>query len=437
MLGRTRASSSQYQSQNEDQYQIERNIANEIMDTIHRLQLPLKLDQLTEGLGNCFPIAVIQQLQRPEIFSQLRPAPKRLVRHKTGHSLLRQCVHQFIMKSRSPRIATFRSQYEETDGPVNGETWSQYWARMITDKTWVDYWFVQATAWYLQLDMWIIATSSTDTSPYIEVSGNLADGTIPSVGPIITLGTKSNSHYQSLLPIEMFHLESQQNPANPVSKTNIHDEVRPSENKQAVEGNEDRYCNKVPNYEYHAHGEPAEENHLDIKNENQPFIYESNQKLLVFLCKSCDYIMKCPMCLIETKHIIQHISKSKNCKIPGPLNSFKEQFKLYKESFRKEEQRKRKEEFRMKKRQEDNEKVKQQQRKWTDVSRAKKRAEDNAKVKDQQKSVRKQAGQRKEQRIMLKLKISKESVRKQAGQRKEQKIMLMLNMSKENTKMQA
>ena len=82
---------------------------------------------------------------------------------------------------------------------------------MITDKTWVEYWFVQATAWYLQLDIWIIATSNTETSPYIEVNGNLADGEKPSGGPIITLGTKSNSHYQSLLPIEMFHLEFQHN----------------------------------------------------------------------------------------------------------------------------------------------------------------------------------------------------------------------------------
>ena len=94
-----------YWSQNEaqfhieDPFQIERKIADEIMDTIHRLQLPFKLDQLTEGLGNCFPIAIIQQLHRPEIINQLRPAPKRLVKHRTGHSLMRQSVHQFIMKS--------------------------------------------------------------------------------------------------------------------------------------------------------------------------------------------------------------------------------------------------------------------------------------------------------------------------------------------------
>ena len=189
------------------------------MDTVNRLQLPLKLDQLTEGLGNCFPIAIIQQMQRPEICSQLRPAPKRLVRHRTGHSLLRQSVHQFIIKSKSPRVLELKVQYEETDGLANGETWNQYWTRMITDKTWVYYWFVQATAWYLQLDIWIIATSSTESSPYIEVSGNLADGGKPSGGPVVTIGTKSNSHYQSLLPVEMFHLEFQQNYPN--KSTNI------------------------------------------------------------------------------------------------------------------------------------------------------------------------------------------------------------------------
>ena len=114
---------------------IEQQIADEIMATVHRLQLPFKLDELTEGLGNCFPIAIIQQLRRPEILNQLRPTTRRLVRYGAGHTLLRQNVHQFIMKSKSPRVAALRLQYEETDGLVSGENWNQYWTRMITDKT--------------------------------------------------------------------------------------------------------------------------------------------------------------------------------------------------------------------------------------------------------------------------------------------------------------
>ena len=171
----TMVTRSKNQWPSEDKLQIERRIANEIMDTVQRLQLPLKLDQLTEGLGNCFPIAIMQQLQRPEIFNQLRAKPKRLVTCKTGHSMLRWDVRQFIMKSRSLRITEFKTKYEETDGSVDSKTWKQYWETMTTDKTWVDYWFVQATAWYLQLDIWIIATSSTETHPYIGISGNLVD----------------------------------------------------------------------------------------------------------------------------------------------------------------------------------------------------------------------------------------------------------------------
>ena len=89
---------------------------------------------------------------------------------------------------------------------------------MKTDKTWVDYWSVQATAWYLQVDIWIVATSSTENSPYIVISGNPGDGSCPSDGPIITLGTKSNCHYQSLLPIETLHLEFQHNQEDPVQE---------------------------------------------------------------------------------------------------------------------------------------------------------------------------------------------------------------------------
>ena len=313
-----------YQGQNEEKYKIERIIANEILDTIHRLQLPLKLDQLTEGQGNCFPIAIIQQLRRPEIFSQLRPKPKRLVRQENGHSMLRNDVMQFIMKSRIPRIAQFRAQYEETDGTVNGKTWHQYWETMTTDRTWVDYWFVQSVAWYLLLDIWIVATSSTETHPYIGISGNLADENLPCSGPIITLGTKSNSHYQSLLPIEMFHLDFRQNEQHSNTSTEtrkLFNQLNCSEDKMEVQGK--RIGMQGKELKDTLNGQPNEsevkKNINEIPNEigcRLPFTYESNNNKMTFLCISDDYIMQCPMCLKETRYITQHISKNKNCQIP-------------------------------------------------------------------------------------------------------------------------
>ena len=208
--------------ENDVTFQIEEKIGDEIMETVHRLQLPLKLDFPTEGRGNCFPISIIQQCHRPEILSYLRPAVRQIINLRSGHNILRKKVKDFIMKSKTERVIQFRRQFEETDGLVNRETWNKYWDRMTTDKTWVDYWFVQATAWYLQLNIWIVATSSTDSSPYIEVSGNLGDGTMPCDGPIVTLGTKSNVHYQSLLPVEMFHFDfniNQQDPGEQIGTT--------------------------------------------------------------------------------------------------------------------------------------------------------------------------------------------------------------------------
>ena len=155
------------EQQHDDNLKVERMIADEIMETVNRLQLPFILDQLTEGRGNCFPIAVIQQCQRPEINKQLKLVTKILVKiHKNGpkHRAFRYSVMNFIKSSEHPMIQRFRLQYEATDGVVNKETWSDYWKRMLKDGTWVDYWFVQATAWYLELDIWIIATSNTENS---------------------------------------------------------------------------------------------------------------------------------------------------------------------------------------------------------------------------------------------------------------------------------
>ena len=86
---------------------------------------------------------------------------------------------------------------------------------MTEDKEWVDLWFVHATAWYLQLDLYIVDCASRDNQPFIPVSGNLDDADVTCNGPTITLGTKSNSHFQSLLPTDMFHLEFNQNQQNP------------------------------------------------------------------------------------------------------------------------------------------------------------------------------------------------------------------------------
>ena len=89
---------------------------------------------------------------------------------------------------------------------------------MTGNKVWVDSWFVQATAWYLKLDLWIVDCANRDDHPFIRISGNLENPDTPCDGPIMTIGTKSSCHYQSLLPVEMLHMSGKQLPINSVKE---------------------------------------------------------------------------------------------------------------------------------------------------------------------------------------------------------------------------
>ena len=79
-----------------NEYESEKRIADGIMCTVHRLGLPFKLDQLTEGQGNCFPLAIIQQIRRPEIRKELSLTDRILLRVKNGPSFLRRRIKKFI-----------------------------------------------------------------------------------------------------------------------------------------------------------------------------------------------------------------------------------------------------------------------------------------------------------------------------------------------------
>ena len=81
---------------------------------------------------------------------------------------------------------------------------------MSREGTWVDSHFVQFTAFYIELDIYIITPSSKPGNPFIKIQGNISNMEIPSPGPKLFLGNYTNVHYQSLLPIEnIFSLELQ------------------------------------------------------------------------------------------------------------------------------------------------------------------------------------------------------------------------------------
>jgi hypothetical protein len=177
-------------------------IAHEIMKAVRRLQLPLQLDEITEGRGNCFPLSVLAQCRRREIFHHLNSPIKNLAQ-QGDPTLLRRAICTFMMSSRHQKIQEYKRRYQEILATLDNRTWREYWNVMLRNYEWVDSVFIQSTAWFLGLDIIIITTTSTDEHPYITISGNLVDEQIPCQGIPLTIGSKSNVHYQSLLPLEV------------------------------------------------------------------------------------------------------------------------------------------------------------------------------------------------------------------------------------------
>ena len=76
------------------------------MTVVNQLGLPLISDRITEGKGNCFPIAILDQCKRPEILSQLPASTKKIVykNKNVGQLQLRMEVKNFIQTSDHPNI---------------------------------------------------------------------------------------------------------------------------------------------------------------------------------------------------------------------------------------------------------------------------------------------------------------------------------------------
>ena len=183
--------------------EIERKIANEILETIGRLELPLYLDELTEGKGDCFPLALIAQCKRNEIWVELPHELKSLI-SEGSPTKVRHAVKQFMMVPKYDIVKDFIKRYEEVVAVVDGIDWNQYWKKMSRDQEWVDYTFVQGAAWFLGHDIIIVTTSGTKSDPYMRISGNLYNENLHSANTPLIMGSKSNSHYQSLLPKNMW-----------------------------------------------------------------------------------------------------------------------------------------------------------------------------------------------------------------------------------------
>ena len=83
-----------------------------LAEAIRRCNVRLKLDNNTEGYGNCFPNAIVQQCRRPEINNFLHKRnPKGIFKSPQA---LRREITNFALNKNHKTIKEYKKNYETT-----------------------------------------------------------------------------------------------------------------------------------------------------------------------------------------------------------------------------------------------------------------------------------------------------------------------------------
>ena len=277
----------------------ERKWADLIMGHVRSNNLPLHLDRLTRGEGNCFMIAVMQQLQQNDVYRNCRKDVQDLA-DEMDHLRFRKSVKDFINNSQDPRIRDIKSNYmvAKTAG-IETYSWEEYWEKKLEPGTWADSYFVLASAYFLDKDLVIVDTACSTESPYYTIKGKIQ----PSSQQPLILGLVTHTHFQSLLTTEIDYF------------TEIH------------EGDEDidnRKENKVK--EDLGDGEDVavddiyisvnEDDDIYISDDEDDDIYVSDNEEAEHPEDSehQEPRTECPSCKKVLKNVLLHINRSKACK---------------------------------------------------------------------------------------------------------------------------
>ena len=241
-----------------------------LTSTIQKCKLQLKLDNKTEGHGNCFPNAIVQQCRRPEVKEWLKVNKQHAIVY--NHQSLRDKLQNFALKSRHKTINQYKTNYEQVLHKENNKSWEEYWAAMGQDGTWVDSVFVQVTAWFMGLDILILTTSSIPEKPFITIQGNIENPSESSSGPPLLLGNYTNVHYQSLLPLsKLTNMNSQSTTSKPVTNRNVS---------------------------------------IEVKTKQENFIFMNNKQQITFI-NADDGRLQCPFCKESFLRLISHVTSTK------------------------------------------------------------------------------------------------------------------------------
>ena len=249
-------------------WKIERNLADKIMKHVNTHKLDLKLDKLTRGKGNCFMIAVLQQLNQDHVYRVASPQVQGLA-DAFCHKKFRKAIRNYVLNSEDTRIADMKENYNVARiAGLQRDSWDRYWHSMTKDGTWADIFFIQATAAFLDMDLMIVDTACNEENPFYTIKAQEDSVSITT----LTIGLVTDVHYQSLIS------------TSPVQ------ELVPSDHDSSV--------NELPA----AHDSPVHVSSavpVPLEQELVPDTISNDS---------------CPVCGKKLKNVLLHVQKSKICK---------------------------------------------------------------------------------------------------------------------------
>ena len=201
------------------------------------------------------------------------------------------------------------------------KTWPDYWNHMLKDGIWADQYFVQATALFLNMDIWIMDTTCTKKKPYFPVDGNLEDSEIST--DVLYLGLAHESHYQSLLLNDQEEEKDEKEKDEQEMKDekgNYRDGIE--DEKKDENMNEDESSNEMEyKEEKNEENEDEEDNEIEYMGytEENKDLEDEDEGEMASQEEMSDKDgalenNKCPICKKELKNVLLHVKRAKNCK---------------------------------------------------------------------------------------------------------------------------
>ena len=310
-------------------------MAEEFTSAIQRCGLPLKLDEATQGDGNCWVRAVVQQLERPEMRQQLNNRTREIlnVRKSERHLVLKSRIAEFATTSRHPNILDIKETFRtEGQGQADNISWEDHWRSLKKDKEWSDEVMVQATAWFTEMDIQLVMTTGMPEEPFKMIGGNMDDRIKDCPGFPMWIGYKNNIHYQSLLPnddevpyprscrskneqeAQYRHSHKEEQPGDKIPKKTSEENKKPGDkilnsNEQNATEHRDEEDQQESSQKRKYQCESNESAKVIKSGESEAFLFKEGNR--VYRCVAEPEGYQCCMCPNVFSQIGRHISSSK------------------------------------------------------------------------------------------------------------------------------